>query len=643
MSPHVSCNQTAGRRRAARCRALRFEQVEVRCVLSADPWMLIAGSDPGGPPLAEPMVVPVSGDDSTDPLALLAAGGPGDPNLPGWYNVGRGSDNITSVVYLGNGWALTANHVPTTTPVRFGATLYDVQPGSSQQLRNDDGSLADVKVFRLLNPPDLPSILPDMLAPEPLTRGEPLYMIGNGLSRGTAHYWKVNSSTNPWTWTEQAPPIFPNPNDVAGFDVIAPRTIRWGQNAVDDPEEFVQVSGSTYVQGFTTRLDHLSYTHQAAFPFEAQASLGDSGGPVFSLTGGQWVLSGIMIAVNQPLSGQPANTIFYGSITLMADLNYYRDQIFEIIAPAAIAGRHVVYNNSSFDGNTSAPGATDDAAIAPDKTPYFAGSGVATFENITGYSRGINGIVVDVQNAFGTLTATDFRFKVGSNLDPETWTDAPAPQAVLTRPGAGVGGSDRVEITWADGAIANTWLQVIVEGNDELGGFNDDTGLPVSDVFYFGNRIGDAGSGSPVAAITNATDEIEARLHPGFGVTITNIYDFDRSGTVNATDQIIARTNGGFLLKLDLPVAAIEVLPAAADAISSALASGLKPSRLDEQSTPPLREAVGEIAVPPEVRERAPQLLAAEDSHDELTGDRSNGDGHPFEQLFKRLSNRRGR
>ena len=36
------------------------------------------------------------------------------------------------------------------------------------------------------------------------------------------------------------------------------------------------------------------------------------------------------------------------------------------------------------------------------------------------------------------------------------------PTAVSVRLGAGVGGSDRVEITWATGAIKNTWLEVNV-------------------------------------------------------------------------------------------------------------------------------------------------------------------------------------
>ncbi len=46
----------------------------------------------------------------------------------------------------------------------------------------------------------------------------------------------------------------------------------------------------------------------------------------------------------------------------------------------------------------------------------------------------------------GTITASDFIFKVGANNTPSSWALAPAPTTVSVRPGAGDGGSDRVEI-----------------------------------------------------------------------------------------------------------------------------------------------------------------------------------------------------
>ena len=65
---------------------------------------------------------------------------------------------------------------------------------------------------------------------------------------------------------------------------------------------------------------------------------------------------------------------------------------------------------------------SDDNAIATDKTAYLPGSGAATFANVSSYTAGINGIMVDISGTHGTLTANDFIFKVGNNNSPNAWT-----------------------------------------------------------------------------------------------------------------------------------------------------------------------------------------------------------------------------
>jgi hypothetical protein len=261
-------------------------------------------------------------------------------------------------------------------------------------------------------------------------------------------------------------------------------------------------------------------------------------------------------------------------------------QRFEVVPD--VVGRKVFYNQSKFDGNTSLISTSDDGAIAPDKSAYLPGSGTATFANITSYSRGINGVMVDIDGPTGALTAADFTFRmsaqVGANNTPSTWTAAPAPIAFSVRPGAGVDGSDRVVIVWANGAIANRWLEVIVEGNDAAGGFNTNTGLAESDLFFFGNRIGDTGSGTATLAVTSALDELAARGNSGAGATITNLFDFDRSGLVSAVDNLISRNNIGTLTKINLsdPPAA----PASSDAaIALALAAATGESIAPAPST----------------------------------------------------------
>jgi ELWxxDGT repeat protein len=227
----------------------------------------------------------------------------------------------------------------------------------------------------------------------------------------------------------------------------------------------------------------------------------------------------------------------------------------------AVVGRRLFYNNSSFDGEDAGANTSDDGSIATDKAAYLPGSGLTTTASVSSYSRGINGVMIDIAGLEGPLTADDFTFRMGTTNSPESWTPAPAPLEVVVRSGAGAGGSDRVTIIWADGAIKNTWLQVVVQGNDAAGGFNTNTGLAASDVFFFGNRVGDSFVGAaPAATVTSSQDELGARFNPGINQPVTSIYDFNRDGVVNAADQLIARNNAGLLLMIDVDAVVDEEL-----------------------------------------------------------------------------------
>jgi hypothetical protein len=215
---------------------------------------------------------------------------------------------------------------------------------------------------------------------------------------------------------------------------------------------------------------------------------------------------------------------------------------------ATVAGRHVFYNASAWDGNDLAANPADDGAIAPDKDALLPGQ-TAVFRNYTSYSKGINGIMVDILALGGrTPSVSDFIFKVGNDNNPSAWSNAQVPSSIAVRAGAGVGGSDRITIIWANNAIQKQWLQVTVLATAN-------TGLPVPDVFYFGNAIGECGN-SAVNAQVDLADEIGARnnprdfLHPA---PITDPYDYNRNGRVDLADEIIARNNGtDFLTRLVL-------------------------------------------------------------------------------------------
>ncbi|MEE8451772.1 MAG: Ig-like domain-containing protein [Thermoguttaceae bacterium] len=208
--------------------------------------------------------------------------------------------------------------------------------------------------------------------------------------------------------------------------------------------------------------------------------------------------------------------------------------------PARVVDRHVFYNNSAFDGRNPAADARDDAAIAPDKEALLPGE-TATKANYINYVRGINGVmidVVDLPDAANLSAIDDFVFRVGNNDRPDGWSTGPSPSQLTVRHGAGVAGSDRVTIVWADNRIDNRWLQVTVLATQN-------TGLAEPDVFHFGNAIGEAGDQTH-NAIVNATDEIAAKLFshgPLNPAAIDDPYDYNRDRLVNATDRVIARAH----------------------------------------------------------------------------------------------------
>ncbi|NQU21889.1 MAG: lamin tail domain-containing protein [Candidatus Nealsonbacteria bacterium] len=251
---------------------------------------------------------------------------------------------------------------------------------------------------------------------------------------------------------------------------------------------------------------------------------------------------------------------------------------------ADVLDRHVFYNHSDFDGNDLLPTDDDDGAIATDKEVLLAGQ-TATFANYTSYSRGINGIMLDVADlpAGAMPTAADFMFRVGNDNDPSRadagqsgWTTLDVEPAVTVRPGAGVAGSDRVTIVLPDDAVRNTWLEVTVKA--------DSLGLAADDVFYVGNAVAETGNSAAQATVTTA-DLLLARNNPrGFpGLPdVTFPYDFDRDGQVDAVDVLLARNNQtSFLDALELiDLSTAEEAPAAPLADLAWLAD------LDQTATP---------------------------------------------------------
>jgi hypothetical protein len=174
--------------------------------------------------------------------------------------------------------------------------------------------------------------------------------------------------------------------------------------------------------------------------------------------------------------------------------------------------------------------------MAPDKDALLPGQ-APSFANVTSYTRGINGVFIDVQNlSLGPtyLSESDFAFRVNRGGG---WSAAPAPVSIGRDSAAGVDGSDRVAITWADGAIRNTWLEVTVKSTPA-------TGLPAPDTFYFGNLVGETGDGGwPLRVTALDVAAVKRAAAANAPAALANPYDFNRDGAVNALDVAAARGN----------------------------------------------------------------------------------------------------
>ncbi len=231
--------------------------------------------------------------------AVVIASEPGSGNTtapvddPGFGRVGV--PYVASVVYLGNGWVLTANHVGDTN-VTLDGVVYPLVPGSRVTFTNPDLSVPDLSAYRIDPHPDFP-ILP-IRATTPAT-GTPVLMIGHGLDRA-----------GPVTWGGHP-----------GFATAGTQAIRWGTNEVDGAGTLLDTAA------FATVFDVTGSAH------EAQGVYGDSGGAVFAKNlQGVWELAGIMFAIDQ-YEDQPYYYVLDGNATFAVDLASYRDQIIATVRP----------------------------------------------------------------------------------------------------------------------------------------------------------------------------------------------------------------------------------------------------------------------------------------------------------------------
>lgn len=283
--------------------------------------------------------------------AVIIASGDGWGNTsaptddPGFDHLG--TFEKLSVVYIGDGWILTARHVcretdPEPCDVEIEGVTYREVNDTRERLVTDGVDPSDLLMFRIQSDPGLPSL---RIATNP-PAGE-VVMIGNGKDRGDPVYdWDGSPDLDGWYW-------------------LGTRSMRWGTNLVKQVSLESSLGGRTMV--FTTDFSAFGGTTH-----ECQVATGDSGGAVFSKASGSWELTGIH-HTRAVFSGQDAwgKAALFGNESWSAQLSDYRDQILDIIAREGSACSNGVDDDG--DGLVDHP---DDPGCLDADDPFERSSGL---------------------------------------------------------------------------------------------------------------------------------------------------------------------------------------------------------------------------------------------------------------------------
>jgi len=257
-------------------------------------------------------------------------------------------------------------------------------------------------------------------------------------------------------WTEQAKLT---PNDGTAYDYFGLSVSLSGDYAVvgtSRNKDFGVNAGSTYV----FRRDGLDWTQQAKFTISSDPAGHYIGGKAsinrnpLTISGSQVLAgagwhddsgtdSGLVTIIGQsgetwgeqgtlfPSDGTVGD-YFGASVSLSGDyalIGAYGSDgengidsgaaYFFVEGPTQVAGRHIFYDDSTFDNPSNNAIATDKQALLPGQT--------ATFDNYTNYDLGINGIMVDIAgladpDSLNIDTIGDYlAFHVGNDENPEAW------------------------------------------------------------------------------------------------------------------------------------------------------------------------------------------------------------------------------
>jgi hypothetical protein len=238
-----------------------------------------------------------------------------------------------------------------------------------------------------------------------------------------------------------------------------------------------------------------------------------------------------------------------------------------------VVGRHIFYNNSFYDtpgtacNNTFNGGqpCNDNSAVAPNVIALLPGQPVivppagdqGVNSNYSSYSKGINGIMIDVQYGAGCSALTagalsapqiastlEFVETVAGNSGravTSAYTGAVrVPTSVTIAPHPTLASTDRMTIIFADDTSTNShWLRTRVLP----GGVVDS--LAGEDKFYFGLAKAEGMSVTGTNALVSSTD-LNGPKPPNNHTSINRApindsYDYNRDSLVGSADQNLTK------------------------------------------------------------------------------------------------------
>ncbi|MEQ1830958.1 MAG: Ig-like domain-containing protein, partial [Pirellula sp.] len=203
---------------------------------------------------------------------------------------------------------------------------------------------------------------------------------------------------------------------------------------------------------------------------------------------------------------------------------------FTMDAFVAVSNRRVFYRGSTYEELFGVDGAleTSKSLIKSSSIEQTTSS-----SNVINYSMGINGLVLDIAGLVNTgLTASDFVFRIappGTSgvVTPSNWPNAPEPTLISVTAGTNTVPA-RVRIEWADEAIQNTWLQIMVKANAN-------TGLTKREVYYVGHAMADVSGTTPYRVTAVDLSEVQSAISTTI-VPASDPRDFNKDRRVTAFD-----------------------------------------------------------------------------------------------------------